>query len=354
MTRVLIVANSFSPKDGGWGTVACYLERAMVGTEGVQVTRLEADRLARRRGSKISLLRDLWYAWQWRRFFAKADLVVCVCEPLFPVCAYHRLIRRNCQFVLLGHGTYIYYPFVRGWRRWPLRALARAVDRLFVVSRFTEARVREWYDGGIGIFSNGVDTKAVEPPPGPKHERIFLLVGEQKERKGIAYLLEAFKLLAVDHPEARLELAGNPSETYKALSQRLGIENKVRFLGKVSDAELARCYSRAWCHVLPSVNTHSSFEGFGLAHLEANAYGIPSIGSAETANAEVIKNGETGYLCRQRDAEDLYRKMKLLLEDDGLYNRMCTASRKHAESLSWEKVLPSFCRQVLEKEDVRP
>ncbi len=345
--KVLIVSDSFEQQYGGWGTVAHYLAKVLEESGNTQVTRLSMEEVARARGGRFSLFRDAWDALRWRSYFRGQDLVVCVCEPLIPLCAYHRLVSPRSRLVILGMGTYAYYPFVKGLRKYVFRALARQADAFFVISRFTEKKVREWWGPReLGLLQLGVDTKKnrrVEPAILGK---TFLFVGAQKERKGVSYLLEAFRRLLSTHPDAVLELVGTPSPHYCALAKEKGISDRVHFLGPLTDTELSVRYSRARCHVLPSVNVDGAFEGFGLSHLEANAFGIPSIGSTETANDEVIVDGKTGFLCRQKDPADLHEKMLRVLEDPDLYQTFERETLKHAENLDWFKVLPEFWDNV--------
>ena len=75
-------------------------------------------------------------------------------------------------------------------------------------------------------------------------------------------------------------------EDVLAAPHRFGVESRVKFIGRVSDAELLELYSEARVFVLPSVT-----EGFGLPILEAQASGIPVVASNSGAIPEVAGNG---------------------------------------------------------------
>ena len=66
--------------------------------------------------------------------------------------------------------------------------------------------------------------------------------------------------------------------------------------GTVSDASVTEAYERATAFIMLSRLSGKSFEGFGLVYLEANAYGVPVIGSRASGAADAIKDGESGFL----------------------------------------------------------
>ncbi|MGN6275533.1 MAG: glycosyltransferase, partial [Solirubrobacterales bacterium] len=157
---------------------------------------------------------------------------------------------------------------------WQLRALARGVGRYLAVSRAIGAELVEklgWPAEKIEVLYNAVDAEraAVAAPPGLREELgggeggpLVLTPARLHAQKGHATLLEA----AAQVPSAVFVLAGDgpERESLEALAQRLGIADRVRFLGRREDVPqlLAACDVFA----LPSL-----YEGSSLAVLEAMA-----------------------------------------------------------------------------------
>jgi phosphatidylinositol alpha-1,6-mannosyltransferase len=109
-------------------------------------------------------------------------------------------------------------------------------------------------------------------------------------------------------------------------------------LGGVASDELVAWYLRADVFLLLPVNVGSSFEGLGLAYLEAAAAGRPCIGTRECGAAEAVIDGETGLLVPQGDAAAAEGALIRLLESQGLRARMGEAGRRRAEQLTWARL----------------
>ncbi|AOV16179.1 hypothetical protein BJI67_03045 [Acidihalobacter aeolianus] len=351
--RILLITNERSQRNG-WATVA--LELAVRLGERHQVTVLSERGDAANPGLDLiasngyktprALRRDTGDIVR-RLSGERFDTIICAIEPHLPLAARlkHRL--GIPHLVLIGQGTYIYYPFIRGRWRWFNRRAARAVDMLVVPSRFTADKARAWYRGPLEIVPWGVNAEAYRPLPGIDKERAFLFVGAQKPRKGVDDLLAGFARLVAEYPDTRLYLVGSPSDRYDRRMAELGIEANVVKTGVVDHEQLLGYYARCLCHVLPSVNTHDAFEGYGLVHLEANACGIPSIGSRGTANEEIIVDGVSGLLCEPHDPESVYRCLRRIVADESATRAMFASSLAHARRFTWERVIEAFEERVL-------
>jgi glycosyltransferase involved in cell wall biosynthesis len=153
------------------------------------------------------------------------------------------------------------------------RVLA-ATRRIIAVSEFTRRELVELLrvpDDKIRVVPNGVDDDFA--PEGPAAEGDYVLaVGTLEPRKNLARLVEAMR-----RSEVELRIVGARGWGRVDVGG-----NGVRWLGEVSDAELARQYRGARCVAYPSL-----YEGFGIPVLEAMACGAPVVTSRATAMAEV-------------------------------------------------------------------
>lgn len=161
-----------------------------------------------------------------------------------------------------------------------------------------------------------------------KLDRPFaLFVGTQEPRKNLSRLVEAWEPLA---SEIDLVIAGAEGWGGKPLSQ--SSQGHLRFVGRVSDSELAALYSNATVFVFPSL-----YEGFGLPILEAFYFGTPVVTSNLSSMPEVA--GNAAELVNPLEVESIRSGMTSVLAEtdaarDIRQQRMIV--RQHA--FSWESV----------------
>jgi rhamnosyl/mannosyltransferase len=171
-------------------------------------------------------------------------------------------------------------------------------------------------------------------------EPLLLFVGRLRYYKGLHFLLAALPLL---RRPAHLLLVGiGPEEQrLRALVQALGLDDRVHFLGEVSDAELPAVYRAADVFVLPS---HLRAEAFGIVQLEAQAAGLPVVCTElGTGTSYVTQHGITGLVVPPADPPALARALDVLLANPTLARQMGAQgqARAHAE-FSHERMLQRY------------
>lgn len=200
---------------------------------------------------------------------------------------------------------------------------------LILESDFTRDTFRT---NGIGeekllVVPSGVDTNRFVPPPrreaGP-FRAIF--VGAIGVRKGVRYLLEAWKNLKL--ASAELLLVGIVQDDMRPVLERyVKSDPSIRMAGFVGD--LVRLYQDASVFIFPSLS-----EGSAKVTYEAMACGLPMI---VTPNAgSVVRDGEDGYIVPVRDNALLGEKILRLYENPGLREEMGRRARNHIESYTWD------------------
>jgi rhamnosyl/mannosyltransferase len=175
---------------------------------------------------------------------------------------------------------------------------------------FENATVEE-----LGIFPPSVSRN-------PQHVSL-LFVGHLRYYKGLDYLIQALREL----PRAHLIVVGaGPMEReWRALTQQLGVEARVAFVGEVSDAELPAYYAAADIFILPASERS---EAFGAVQLEAMAAGKPVVCTElGTGTSFVNVDGETGFVVPARDSHALAAALARLMDDATLRARMGAAGR---------------------------
>jgi glycosyltransferase involved in cell wall biosynthesis len=160
--------------------------------------------------------------------------------------------------------------------------------------------------------------------------RFILSVGSLEPRKNLLRLLEAHEALphAVrrEHP---LVLAGARGWSNAALRSALQSRRDVRYLGYVTDVDLACLYNLATLFAYPSL-----YEGFGLPPLEAMACGTPTTTSRTGSLPEVV--GPDGAYFDPSDVEEMAVVMQRLLEDEDTLRRLSESGMRRARRFRWE------------------
>lgn len=262
-----------------------------------------------------------------------------------PYLIYNLLVWKKPRFFNI-HGTYSVSLFQQSKFKFFYRWALRSIQSVFSNSEYTRYKFFEaTHFPRITVTGLGVDFKNFHQVLDLSKKRAqFCLIGHLKERKGGMIAIQALESLLPQYPEAKLIFVGNDSSHYaqtcKAYVIKKKLSHAVQFKGRVSDNELLKVYQESLCNLLPSINTKDgSFEGFGLIHLEANAAGLPTIGSKETGNESAIQPGISGYLANQGDPRDLSLKMEAVLISfkEANYAQFSENCVNFARERSWEK-----------------
>ncbi|MBF4462081.1 glycosyltransferase [Rathayibacter sp. VKM Ac-2878] len=185
------------------------------------------------------------------------------------------------------------------------RAARRTFGRAEAVTTPTRkaAQFLEKYTGLRGVYaiSCGIDADNYTPDFSPRGGNAILFVGRVTGEKNIDVLLRAVSLLdpALD---ARLEIVGGGDQmrNLQQLASSLGIADRVRFTGYVSDAELKEAYTRATVFAMPSIAELQS-----IATMEAMASALPVVAADAMALPHLVHDGENGFLFEPGNAQAL-------------------------------------------------
>ena len=182
--------------------------------------------------------------------------------------------------------------------------------QLFVAERLVRVDVTGLLPGsGIDLTRFSVVPLPASGDSGRKVR--FLLIARMLWDKGVGEYVEAARLLRGRRPEAECCLLGfvdvqNPSAISRSQMDAWDAEGNVRYLGESDDVRVE--ISAADCIVLPSYR-----EGTPRTLLEAAAMGRPIITTDVVGCREVVDDGQNGFLCRPRNANDLADKMEAIL-----------------------------------------
>ncbi|EQD24050.1 MAG: hypothetical protein D084_Lepto4C00616G0006, partial [Leptospirillum sp. Group IV 'UBA BS'] len=222
-------------------------------------------------------------------------------------------------------------------------ALSRAFCVL-TVSEFSRREILEW--SKLAPFRVRVAQNGVSPEFSPEGSArdpgypYFLYVGNRKPHKNLEMLLTALSRARLPDP-FRLAVGGSPTPEFSARLRRLGLGERVVFLGRMSDRDLPSVYRGARALLFPSV-----YEGFGLPVLEAMACGTPVLASRIPAVEEVA--GEAACLLPPGDPEAWKEAMERLSESPERARELGSRGPERARPDTWEKD-SGIVREVLEQ-----
>lgn len=168
-----------------------------------------------------------------------------------------------------------------------------------------------------------------------KDKYVFAL-GNQKPNKGIEYLVDAFnKLVSERSFKHELILTGSPSDKFKDVASRIakyGLQDRIRFIGNVTDEELVALYNGASMFVFPSI-----YEGFGLPPLEAMACEVPVIASNRSSVPEVV--GDAALVVDPFNVDELANAIITVAEDKDLATGLTDKGLKRINDFSLERFI---------------
>jgi D-inositol-3-phosphate glycosyltransferase len=241
-----------------------------------------------------------------------------------------------------------------------------AADRLVAATPLERAQMVWLYGASadkIAVVPCGVDLELFHSLPqaeAKRHlglsdsRRIILYVGRIEPLKGIDTLLRAVALIAPDFPTwcddlSLVIIGGAPGagaeQTNAELARldrlrgELGLEELVTFSGAKDQDTLVYYYAAADMVVMPS-----HYESFGMVALEAMACGTPVVASKVGGLAFNVQDGQTGYLVPERDAPALAEKIRLLLCDEELRQRLGRQAARWARRYGW----PAIAAQIVD------
>ncbi|NNK83026.1 MAG: N-acetyl-alpha-D-glucosaminyl L-malate synthase BshA [Flavobacteriaceae bacterium] len=167
-------------------------------------------------------------------------------------------------------------------------------------------------------------------------EKIITHISNFRKVKRIPDIIKVFNIIQKEVPSKLVMIGEGPEKKEaKKLAKKLGIYDKVLFLG--NSYEIDRILSYSDLFMLPSET-----ESFGLSALEAMASGVPVISTNAGGLPEVNVHGVSGYLSNVGDIEDMSKNAIHILGDDKRLESFKTNSRKEAQKFDLHQIVPQY------------
>jgi len=275
-----------------------------------------------------------------------------------------KTVQRFCPDILHAHyvssyglmGSFLnYHPFIISvWgadifnfpkksflHKYFVRYALKKADFVLSTSEIMALETGKYTDKEIFVTPFGVDCDKfkLKNELKPKDKIIIGTVKALEPKYGIEYLIRAFKILSLEHPEMHLELhvagKGSLEDRLKKLSKELAIEDKVKFLGFIDHSKIPDVLNTFSVYVAVSIEES---ESFGVAVLEAEACGVPVVVSNIGGLPEVVKDGETGFIVPPKNPHATGEVIEKILFNRELYTRFSINARKFVlEKYDWKE-----------------
>ena len=263
----------------------------------------------------------------------RADAVLQVFGVVEPLTDVPHLIYLDQTWLMAGEAWAPWLPSQEGEREaWVdrERRMLQHARHVFTMAGPAATSLRMSYgleDGQVTVVGGGVNFEALPALTGRQHEEpVILFVGKDPPRKGLDVLVSALRVVRERIPSARVQVIG---------TSVVASEPGVEVLGTVQRDAVEEAYRHAAVFCLPS-----RYEPYGLALLEAMAYGVPCVGTRVGGIPEIIVEGETGRLVEPDDPEALAQALASLLEDPAQASAFGAAGRARVEGeLNWDGVV---------------
>jgi D-inositol-3-phosphate glycosyltransferase len=238
--------------------------------------------------------------------------------------------------------------------------ILKIADRIIAATPAELAQLQWLYQADtkkIVVIPPGVDFSRFYPiPPDeakefigvPPCDLMLLFVGRIEPLKGLDTLLEALASMRRQglfdrHSLCLSVIGGDPEVDQQAMSAEMarvqelsaayGLEDLVTFLGKRSQDTLPYYYSAAEAVIVPS-----QYESFGMVALEAMACGTPVVASQIGGLAFLVQDGLTGYTVPAGEPEALVDRLRTLIKDTDLRQRMGRQASEFARAYDWRLI----------------
>ena len=232
-----------------------------------------------------------------------------------------------------------------------LRSIAQFVvshaDTVLSVSNDLTTRMKRlWPQIPIFTLTNGLDVKNYFHDATPKSAIELIFIGRLVKNKMPLDAIKAVANFKDRSPIINLTIIGSgPQEKFlKNQCGLLGIEDNIRFLGKIPPQNIPKYLSKADIFIFPSL-----WEGFSLALLEAMDSSLPILASRTTTILELVQDHINGLLHSPGNTKELTQNLSILIQNEELRIAMGQKSRDIAEQFSWETVINQLLQYYFTK-----
>ncbi|MGB1308703.1 MAG: glycosyltransferase family 4 protein [Oceanihabitans sp.] len=360
--NILLVSTEFPPQPGGIGNHALNLAKSLQDSGyAISVitdhrsfnikTALDFDaklnffvhRVKRKRFRGFMYIKRLLLLFQ---YIKSADVVIASGKFSLWIVAFSSLWYRK-KFLAVVHGSEVNISH-KFFNKLTAKSLKR-FEKLIAVSNFTKKLVCK-INSNVVVIPNGFDPdkwKHIKTEKeGLKGSPKLITVGNVTERKGQLNVIKQLPALLKVYPDLHYYCIGLPTqkEEFMAVAKSLKVANHVHFLGNVSNAKLKYCLLASDVFVMLSSETKTGdVEGFGIAILEANSLGIPSIGAKNCGIEDAVNVDKSGVLITVNQTQEFIDAINKIQSNYASYS---ADAKEWAAMHNWQIIIKKYIKEI--------
>ena len=258
--------------------------------------------------------------------------------------------KNRIKFIAIAHGGDINAESIVE-KRFIKKAL-KIMDLIIPVSEFSGSKLpSEISKSKIKVIPNGFDFEKINEielrnKPEPENELTLITVGTVWPRKGHHNVLSALPYILKKYPQAKYNIAGRLADLTKVNEyfKDEKIKDHLNVTGQISNQELHKLLRQSDIFILLSESQiNGDFEGFGIAVLEANYFGLPAIGSKNSGLSDAINHGFSGILVDPKNPEEV---CNAVIEIKNNYHKYSEGARQWAIKHHWSEIIKSYIKVI--------
>lgn len=359
LKKILIITGEFPPGPGGIGNHAYNLAKFLA-RRGHRLTVLAVSDYATSEEEKVFDQKEEFEIFRFARYGNRIktlqervkkikhitksrefDLIIF--SGRFSLLVSLLLRKGNSRFAAIAHGGDV-NPQKKSMRQLVNTALKK-MDLIIPVSNFSKSKLpANISKDRIVVIPNGFDVEGFNGNE-YKHDKALngslklITVGTIWPRKGHHNVLDALPEILRKHPDAVYSIIGRHADTTIAEKyfKDEKIKNHLKIMGSVSNEKMFDELKDSQIFIMLSETQPSGdFEGFGIAVIEANIFGLPAIGSKNSGLEDSIDNGVSGILVNPKDKKEISDAVDMILAD---YRRFSSNAGEWAVKHHWSNIV---------------
>ena len=254
------------------------------------------------------------------------------------------------KFLAVVHGTEV--NFKNRFLNKSVELSLKQFDHIVAVSNYTKSLIAH-LNIDVTVIPNGYDSKkwkdTIVADKHLKGSPKLITIGNVTSRKGQMNVISHLPILKSKYPNIHYHCVGLPTEAdgFLLKAKELFVEEQVTFHGRLEDREMQGMLMASDIFVMLSGETATGdVEGFGIAVIEANALGLPAIGSYGSGLDDAICDKNTGFLVDKNDPEAFLKSIEKLLEDPEVFRQK---AKVWASQHQWHLIIKLYMNLINEK-----
>ena len=244
--------------------------------------------------------------------------------------------------IAVVHGTEV--NFKSSLLRKSINFSLKRFNKIVAVSNYTKNLIAK-LNKNVVVIPNGITTsewKISENKIELKGHPVLTTVGRVSSRKGQLNVIKQLPELVKQFPELHYHCVGIPTEAdaFMKVAESLKVASHITFHGSVNDSKLKQTLQATDIFVMLSTESVTGdVEGFGIAILEANAMGIPAIGSNGCGIEDAINTGRSGLLIDVNNTEAFIHGISQILQNTSEFK---TEAISWANAHDWSHIIKRY------------